>query len=75
MVKFLHENSCQFPFVNHQQLKNIFNVLVIGETDSLSAPRLQYFTILDSLIFKFKYLCPKKYRYPLVAEGESKFEL
>ena len=53
MVKFLHENSCQFPFVNHQQLKNIFDALVIGQTDSLSAPRLQYFTNLDSLIFKF----------------------
>jgi hypothetical protein len=39
----------QFPFDGNQQLKNMLDVLVIGETDSPSATSgLRYFSTLDS---------------------------
>jgi hypothetical protein len=54
VVKFLHENSRQFPLEDHQtteinNFKNIFDALVIGETDSPSdTNELRYFSNLHS---------------------------
>jgi hypothetical protein len=53
MVKFLHENPCQWPLESHErsnyQLKNIFYNLTIEETDPPSATSvLRYFCTLNS---------------------------
>jgi hypothetical protein len=53
VVKLLHENSSQYPSdvikTKKEQLKNSFDALVIGETDSLShISVLRYFSIMHS---------------------------
>ena len=48
-VQFLLENSSQFPFQRSltAKFKYIFNILVIGETDSPAVSGLRYFSTLD----------------------------